>query len=160
MPVEKESRVTQAIMIVREWIPTVRPRVEAWVEACRAEPVLIWHTPAVRCGVYLLLALIAIFCVTFFIGLFAPGGPEPIPQAETADFHVVCSDPECGAHFVIKREFEFRDFPVPCPKCDKLTGLWALRCSSEECRGRWVIPQIVGEQRKCPHCGQLLGEAP
>jgi ribosomal protein S27E len=155
MPVSRESRLAQAIDAFREWLPTVRVRFNEWFYACREEPVLIWHTPAIRYTTYVLVAFISAWLISYTVDLFAPGGPSPQPRARTADFHVVCTG--CGHHFVINRKFSFDDFPVKCPKCGKLTGQPAMQCFSDRCKGRWVAVERRDDALVCSRCGAVLG---
>jgi hypothetical protein len=138
-------------------LPAIKLRLLAWFEACREEPRLIWHTTAVRVGVYLIAGLLLIKVVGLVFSLAAPGGPEPVPFSRTADFHVVCMNEQCGHHFVINRKFGFDDFPVACPKCGKNTGMHARRCVSDTCKGRWVAPVSRVGGLYCPHCDSRLG---
>jgi hypothetical protein len=93
--------------------------------------------------------------VSGLIGLMAPAVPEGAqPEAKTADFHVVCTNPDCGHHFLIHEKFGFHRFPVVCPACGQKTGAEARRCFSETCRGRWVAPREVNGKLQCPVCGQ------
>lgn len=159
MPVDRQHKLGLIVDALKEWLPTVRVRFNEWVEACREEPALVWQTPVVRYATYTLGGIVLAFTLLGVVDLFAPGGPEPVPRARTADFHVVCSDPACGYHFVISRKFRFDSFPVQCPKCKQLTGQQARRCNSELCGGRWVAPQIVDGYFRCPHCHAVLGVA-
>ncbi len=139
MPVDKESRLALWIGAVREWAPTVRPRLVEWWEVIRENPVLIWQTPAVRYSVYGLGLIVAVLVLQWGASLLLPPqmvGSEP---ARTAQFHVLCSNPSCGHHFVIERKFKFKDFPVQCPKCHQQTGHRAVRVNTGPDRGKWVI---------------------
>ena len=157
MPVQKESRLGQWIVALREGWPTVRARMDEWTVAVRQEPALIWATPAVRYTVYVLGGLVAVYLLTWGVGQFQP--PEAAPLAETADFHVLCTAPGCGHHFIINEEFGFDDFPVPCSKCGKESGRRAVRCASKTCGRRWVLPQVKDDEYRCPYCDGFLGEA-
>jgi hypothetical protein len=75
-------------------------------------------------------------------------------QAQTADFHVVCSDRRCEHHFVVNREFGFAAFPLRCPRCDQVTGLRARPCNRQTCGGRWVVPIKEKDGLYCPICDQ------
>lgn len=159
MPVDKESKFALLIGALKEWVPTLRVHVGTWWEACRAEPILFWNTPAIRYGTYGLGGVLVVCFLSSVMGLFAPGGPEPLPQARTADFHVICSNAACGAQFVIQRPFEFDDFPVTCRKCTQETGARAMRCFSASCKGKWVATQTVDDAYRCRTCNALLGRA-
>jgi hypothetical protein len=157
MPVEKEPKLGLYVDAVKEWLPTVRIRFGEWLDACREEPSLIWQTPAIRVMTYGVGAVLVYVIVSWLIGLMAPGGPDPVPLAKTADFRVMCATPSCGHQFVIERKFNFDDFPVKCAKCGQMTGERAMRCNSETCAGRWVAPRVVDGQYKCPQCSATLG---
>lgn len=157
MPVQKESKIAEWIAALREGWPGVRVRFDEWKDTVRENPALIWATPAVRYPVYGIGALLAVWALTWAVGQLQP--PEAVPPAETADFHVLCTNPECGHHFVINEEFDFDDFPVVCPKCKKKTGQRAVRCASQTCRGRWVVPEKRGDEYYCPYCAGYLGKA-
>lgn len=160
MPAEKPSKLSEWIQALREGAPGVKIHAAAWLEACRNEPALIWRTPAVRIVVFVIAAVLLVKSVGWGFTLLAPGGAEPVPRAETADFHVVCTNPDCGKQFVINREFGFDDFPVTCPFCRKQSGASARNCNSTTCKGRWVAPVVGGGRLTCPVCGGDLGPAP
>ena len=157
MPVQKESKLSQWIAALREGWPAVRAGFSEWKDAVRAEPVLLWATPAIRYTVYGAGALIAISLLMWVARVIQP--PDVAPPAETGYFHVLCTSPGCGHHFLINEEFDFDDFPVVCPKCNKRTGQQATRCASSTCRGRWVVPRARDNQYYCPYCGGYLGDA-
>ncbi len=139
MPVEKESRIARWIAALREWAPTIRPRLEEWWEIIRQNPMLIWQAPAVRYSAYGLGLIVALLVLRWGTSSLLPPqmvGGEP---ARTAQFHVLCSDPACGHHFVIERKFKFKDFPVQCPKCRQKTGYRAIQVHSGPDRGKWII---------------------
>ncbi len=151
MPVGDESKLGQYIDAFKEWLPSVRLRLGEWVDVCRAEPALIWQTPAVRYTTYATLALIGVYILSAVAGLFGPARvAEP---ARTADFNVVCTNPACGHHFVINRKFGYDDFPVQCPKCRQETGARALRYKDGPCAGQWA-PVQTGDagQLQLPPC--------
>jgi hypothetical protein len=152
---ERPNRWAEWVLIVRERVPILRARLVEWAGACREEPVLLWHTPAVRYGLYLIGLLIVAWSATWIVRAAAPAPPTGAKErADTADFHVVCTSPSCGEHFVIHRRFGFDDFPVPCPACKQKTGSAARLCASSTCRGRWVVPIPRGDAIICPHCGE------
>jgi hypothetical protein len=159
MPVEKEPKLGLYIDAIKEWLPSVWVRFAEWVQACREEPALIWETTAVRIATYCAGAVVVVLLVSGLMHVFAPGGPPPVPMAETADFRVICVNPACGFEFVIQRDFDFDRFPVECAKCGQKAGQRAVRCNSEQCKGRWVAPVTADGQRKCPVCGAVLGPA-
>lgn len=129
----------------------LRQRFVDWLDVVRAEPALIWQTPTVRYVVY---GFVGLFVVMVATWLFTPAPPEGAkPEARTADFHVVCGNVRCEHHFVIRREFGFRKFPVPCPQCDQKTGMEARLCNSKTCRARWVVPERIDGGWRCPACG-------
>ena len=157
MAQEKPNRLVEWLLLLRSQIPIMRDRAADWLDAVKAEPILIWQTPAVRYATYgvggVVLVWIAVSAANLFV--FAP----PVgakPEATTADFHVVCSNPGCGAHFVTHREFGFGKFPVECPRCERETGIAARPCPSPTCRGRWVAPMTVDGKLQCPRCGKPL----
>lgn len=160
MPAEKPSKLSELLDALREGTPGVKMYVGAWLEACRNEPRLIWHTPAIRIIVYIIAGILLVKSIGWGFTLLAPGGAEPAPRAETADFHVICTNPDCGKHFVTNRDFDFNDFPVKCPFCQKESGANARSCNSTTCKGRWVSPVADGERLTCPVCGGDLGPAP
>jgi hypothetical protein len=157
MAQEDPNRFSEWLMLLRRQAPIVRQRAADWVDAVREEPILIWHTPAVRYGVYFAVGMVLMWGGVRLTRALAP----PLPSgaravADSADFHVVCSNEACNAHFIIHREFGFDDFPVECPACKQLTGRAAVRCNAPACKGRWVAPLPDGDQLKCPHCGRRL----
>jgi hypothetical protein len=135
MPVEKESKTSQWISALREWLPTVGPRLKEWWEVVRENPRLIWETTNVRWAALAVAVLVSLFMVRGCVTAIIPASRgEP---AETALFHVTCTNPGCHHHFVIEREFGFDDFPVQCPKCGKETGVHAVLKPGAG-GGRWV----------------------
>ncbi|HUU83172.1 MAG TPA: hypothetical protein VM243_06670 [Phycisphaerae bacterium] len=162
MPSPQRSRFVEWFVLLRdEWLPSQRERITAWYEVVREEPFLIWHTPAIRYGVYALGCLLAVWLLVWAASLLEPAPAKDAgPRARTANFHVVCSDPECGHHFMIAREFGFKKFPVKCPKCGEKTGQRGVRCNSPACRGRFVTTTTIDGELRCNQCGAVLGPAP
>ena len=156
MAQERPNRLAEWLMLVRKQTPIVREHLAAWIEAVREEPRLAWETSGVRYAAYGLAALVLVWVATSFAGWLAPPAPSARPAATTADFHVVCSDPNCGHHFVIHRKFGFHGFPVECPQCKHQTGVSARRCNSPACDGRWVAPFQTDQGLICPLCGTKL----
>lgn len=161
MAYENPNRLAEWLIVLREQGPVLRRRFAEWLGAVREEPVLLWHTPAVRCAAYILAGLLFLWVATAARDLMLPApsaGAKPV--ANTADFHVVCSDQHCAHHYLIRREFGFHRFPVKCPKCRKPTGTRARRCNSTTCRGRWVAPADTPAGHECPICRTPLPDPP
>jgi hypothetical protein len=156
MPVSKEKKLAAWMAALREGRSGVRARFDEWKDAVREEPALLWATPAIRYGVYGLGGLLAVWVLTWGLGLFVPA--KATPPAKTADFHVLCTASGCGHHFVIREKFGFHHFPVVCPKCQQQTGQRATRCSSKTCHGRWVAPLEQDHEYRCPYCTGYLGK--
>jgi len=157
MAQERPNRLAEWLILFRKQMPVMREHFAGWLTAVREEPRLLWETLAIRCAVYGLSGLMLIWSVTTFTGwLTPPPPPNARSAATTADFHVVCSDTDCGYHFVIHRPFGFRKFPVQCPKCKRETGAFARRCNSATCGGRWVAPVQMEQGTNCPLCGAKL----
>ncbi|MFQ5461623.1 MAG: hypothetical protein ACE5E5_03250 [Phycisphaerae bacterium] len=157
MAQERPNRLAQWLVLFREQVPVVKERLEDWVLACKAEPYLIWETPAVRYATLGVGGLLVVWLISGVAGAIAPPIPDSArAQAETADFHVLCDRPDCGHHFVVNRKFRFSAFPVTCPKCNNESGRRALRCNSHECCGRWILPEGPPEDRRCPLCGEAI----
>ena len=104
----------------------------------------------------LALMIIGALIISAVANSFVPN-VEVQEQATTTDHRVICTNPDCGAMFVIDRPFRFDKYPVTCPKCSKKTGQPAIRCNSATCRGRWVVRRAQGERYICPVCGADLG---
>ena len=155
MPVYKESKFAEYRVAFKEWRDTAKTRLGEWKDAVREEPALIWQTTAIRYTVYALGGFMALFSVLWLLSLFQPA--EVRPPARTADFHVLCTNRACGRHFVINRKFNFDDFPVVCPECQQKTGYQAMRCTSKQCGGRWVISKAQAGDYRCSQCGEFLG---
>jgi hypothetical protein len=154
MAQERPSRLAEWMEIARTQAPLLRDRFDSWVAAVREDPALLWQTVAVRYATYVIGALVLVWAVTGLAGLITPPAPAGAkPEATTADFHVLCTNPDCGHHFVIHQAFDFHRFPVTCPACQRETGARALRCNSPTCRGRWVVPQMRNGEPCCPFCG-------
>lgn len=154
MAQEKPNPLTEWLHAVRAQVPILCERAGAWLRAIREEPALVWQTPAVRYAAFGLLALVVVLGIRTGIGMITlPLPPEAGQAATSADFHVICSKPDCGQHFVIHRELGFRKFPVACTKCREVTGASARRCHSSTCRGRWVAAEKRDNITACPHCG-------
>ena len=154
MAQEKPNRLAEWVVLLRRQWPVVQRHGAEWLDACREDPRLIWQTAVIRYGVYGLGLLIGIWLLITVAHSIAP--PLPVsatPEATTADFHVVCTDPNCGYHFVIHRPFGFSKFPVDCPRCERKTGEQARPCNSKTCQGRWIAPVDVDGKLTCPHCG-------
>ncbi len=154
MAQENPNRLVEWLLLLRRQWPVAKRRFQEWLDAVREEPVLIWETPAVRFASYGLGGLILALVAVKLTGMIVP--PPPVtarPAATTADYHVVCVNPDCGHHFVIHRKFGFRGFPVACPNCEKATGLQARRCYSQTCQGRWIAPIEDQGSLHCPICG-------
>jgi hypothetical protein len=162
MPPRQRNRLITWYLLLRdEWLPTQWEGLKTWCSAVRAEPILAWQTPKVRYAAFGLAVFLGIWVLLWALSLLAPAGAEEMQsRAKTANFHVVCSNPECKRHFLIKRKFGFDDFPVQCPYCKRETGKHAVRCTSATCRGRYVIPIEVDDELRCSECGAILGPAP
>ena len=157
MAQEDPNRLVEWYQVLCRQIPAARQRLDEWLAAVRAEPVLIWETAAVRYSAYSLGGVVLLWVVTGFTGMLVPPPPAGAKaEATTADFHVVCSNAQCGRHFVIHRKFGFRGFPVDCSACGRGTGGKARRCNSDACRGRWVAPMKTGDASQCPRCQRRL----
>lgn len=157
MPVYKESKFAEYLEGFKAWRGNLRTRLGDWKDAVREEPVLIWQTTAIRYSVYAIAGCLGLSAILWGLSLFHP--PQAAPPAKTADFHVLCTNPSCGRHFVINRKFNFDDFPVPCPVCKQKTGQQAMRCSSKQCGGQWVVPKTTQDRLRCPICAEDLGKA-
>ena len=154
MAQEDPNRLIEWLGVLRKAVPRVKHYFEAWVEQVREEPRLIWETPAVRYLVYGLGGLILVFGARMATEMLTPAqSASAKPAATTGDFHVVCTEPDCGYHFVIHRAFGFSKFPVKCPQCERKRGASARRCSSSTCRGRWIAPVREEGRLACPTCG-------
>lgn len=154
MAQERPNRLVELWLLARKQWPVARQHFERWLEAVREEPRLIWETVAIRYSVYGLGAILLATVVVKGVGMITPPPPASAKAAaSTADFHVVCAQPQCGHHFVIHRKFGFRGFPVECPKCKQKTGAQARKCPSPACQGQWVAPSKQGNVVTCPHCG-------
>lgn len=151
---ERPNRLAEWVVVVRTQAPVLRRRLGEYIHAVREQPILLWETPVVRYGVYGTGLVLAAFLLAVVGRSFLPHAHDARPPAATADFHVVCTTPSCGRHFVINRKFGFDDFPVECPACRKTSGMSAVRCTTDECRGRWVVPRVTKERRFCPDCGK------
>jgi len=162
MPPRDRNRIVAWYLLLKdEWLPGQRQKLGEWARACREEPVLIWETPQVRWGVICVSGLLAVLLVVWFVGWMVPDLPASAkPQAKTANFHVVCTNPACKHHFLIERKFGFDHFPVVCPRCKEKTGQLGLRCHSEKCGGKYVAAVKRGDRLICTECGADLGPAP
>jgi len=157
MAQERPNRLAEFVMLLRKNVPLLREQLEVWASEIREHPRLLWETTAIRYTVYAGGGLLAAWLLTLFVGFLTPPPPAGAKStATTADYHVICSDPSCAYHFVIKREFGFTGFPIECPKCKKPTGISARRCNSATCQGRWVAPVEVDGVKNCPICGAAL----
>lgn len=125
MAQERPNRLTEWLLLTRKQVPVVRQHFENWLAAVREEPALVWQTPAVRYATYGAGGLMLVWIATWVAGGLAPPLPEDARPATRADFHVVCTNPECGYHFVIHRKLGFHGFPVKCPRCQQKTGTQA-----------------------------------
>ena len=153
MAQEKPNRLVEWYLLLRRNFPVLRQHATDWTEAVKEEPALIWQTPAIRYAVYLVCGLILVSTVSWVTGALTPPPPPGArTEATEADFHIICSDPSCGIHFAVRRPFGFDEFPVPCPKCSKLTGYAARKCESDTCRGKWVVAVKVEGVMRCPVC--------
>ncbi len=162
MPVPQRNRLVEWFVLVKdEWLPVQRARLGVWHEAVREEPYLIWQTPAIRYSVYGLGSLLAIWALAWVVSLLEPAPMKDArPRAKTASFDAVCTEANCGHHFIINRKFGFRKFPVECPECRQRTGQRATRCHSSACRGGFVAPIEADGELRCRECGTVLGPAP
>ncbi len=157
MAEENPNRLSEWLLIVREQAPVLRRRFLDWVEDCKQQPYLIWETTAVRYSAYGLIVLVVMWVCSTATTMLSP--PLPVDAqslATSGDFHVLCSDEDCGQHFVINRAFGFHDFPVRCPACKLLSGQSARRCLSTVCGGRYVVPIERDGQSQCPYCQETF----
>ena len=160
-PRERRRLVTWYLLAKEEWLPAQWERVKEWTSVVRAEPALVWETPAVRYTAFALAVLLGVWLLVWAVSLLEPPGAAEMQAGNsTVGFHVVCSNRECGRHFMITREEDFDDFPVQCPFCKQKTGQHAMRCLSPTCQGTYVIPIEVDGELRCSECGAVLGKAP
>ncbi len=157
MAQEDPNPWSEWFLLLKQQAATARQRLLDWWAAVGEEPHLIWQTVAVRYTVYGVGGLVLVWVLLKIPGMIAPPARVTArPVATTADFHVVCSNPECERHFVIHRDFGFRKFPVRCSQCAQVTGQRARKCSSPHCRGRWVAPLEQDNGMRCPRCGVAM----
>ena len=157
MTQDNPNRLAEWLLILRARMPVARAHLAGWVAEVRAQPILLWETPAIRYTTYGLGVIVFAYLLSFLAGSISPPLPKDSrPQATQADFHVVCANESCGHHWVLRRKFGFDDFPVKCPRCEQGTGVMALKCNSDRCRGRWVAPKWVYETPYCSICGQPI----
>lgn len=153
MAQEKPNRLAEWIHILRTQAPIIRQRLVEWVGEMLEEPALIWQTAAVRYVVYGLGGLVLLWIVSYAPGLMSPPLPAGAKStATTADYHVICNSNTCGRHFVIHREFGFRNFPVACIYCKNVAAKAARRCNSQTCNGRWTTPISNDGAPRCAIC--------
>ena len=152
MAQEPPKRIVEWYLLARARAPEVRRLAAEWLSQVLEEPRLLWETPTLRYLVYGSGGLLAVWLFVGLVNMFQPANQAARPAATTADYHVICADPECGRHFQINRKFGFRAFPVQCPACRGETGRAARRCSSPTCKGAWVVPVDDGGARGCPRC--------
>lgn len=152
MAQEDRNRLAEWFDALRVQIPTWRTQLGLWVDAVREQPALIWQTAVVRYSTYTIGALITFWAVSWMGEMIAPTPAGSAVQATSADFHVVCVNPNCGKHFAIHRKLGFHSFPVTCLTCGQETGGQARRCHSTTCSGRWVAPKRDDVGALCPHC--------
>ena len=161
MAQERPNRFAEWVALLRQNAPMVRDQLKDWLGEVREEPRLLWETPAIRYATYGIAGVVVSWILVLLVGFLTPPPPPGAGNAAvTADFHVVCADPACRYNFVIQRKFGFDDFPVPCNRCKKETGVSGRRCYSESCQGRWVAPAKTDDQQKCPLCGTLFSTQP
>lgn len=153
MAQEKPNRLVEWYLLIKRQAPVLREHLLDWSQAVREEPTLLWHTPAIRYAVYLLVGVLLVTTVGWGVNMLTPPPPPGAkPEATTADFHVLCTNPACGVHFAVRRPFGFDDFPVVCPHCHEKSGFAARRCPSPTCKGRWVVPERIDGGTRCPIC--------
>ena len=153
MAQEEHNRLAEWLHLLRTQVPVLRRQAAEWAGDVREEPRLLWETPAVRYATYITAGLVLLLVVSRIPQMFGPPLPPNAKAiANTADYYVLCTNPDCGNHFVINREFGFDDFPVRCPKCGQNTGRQAIHCTC----GRWVVPVTRDGQPHCPVCNARL----
>jgi len=160
MPAPERNRWAEWVQIGKERKEAARVSFNEWVEQVKLEPTLIWQTPAVRYTTYAIGSIVAVLIVRTAIDMIQPVPASMItPRARTADFNVICSNPQCRKNFTIQRKFNFHDFPVKCPFCKQMTGQHAMRCRSETCHGKLVITKTSEGVTRCTECDAPIGKA-
>ncbi len=155
--VNEESKLTKAVIVFREWLPTVKPFLQERYAFVRATPGVFWRLPEIKYTALALGVLIVVLVLRFSVGFFSPLPDGQVkPRATTGDFHVICTNQQCRQHFAIDRKFKFDDFPVECPTCKQETGQRALRCYSTTCRGQLVPTEIRRGDYACLKCGNVV----
>lgn len=158
MPAPERNQWLEAWEATRERADAAREQIRQWWEDVRQEPSLFWQTVAIRYIAYALVGLAGVATLRTVVGALQPPDAGVFqPRATTANFDVICYNPDCGKHFVIKRKFRFHKFPVTCPFCKQKTGQHALRCSSDTCRGKLVITVEEEDTIYCTECDAVLG---
>lgn len=161
MAQERPNRLAELLALARQGLPTLREQARMALARLRAEPGRVWEVAAVRYAVYGLVGLIATWILAFVVGLISPPPPPGARDpARSADFRIVCGDPQCGYNYVLRREFGYEGFPAACHRCKKVTGVPGRRCFSPRCEGRWIAPVESETQSTCPVCGNVFPGQP
>ena len=152
MAQERPNRLAEWVVLIRTQAPVVRHHIAEWAHAIRANPGMLWQSLVLRYTVFSIVGLV--FVLTLRSACIPP--PEDASElARTADFHVICGNDACGYHFVINEKFGFDDFPVTCPVCGQESGYEARRCTSDYCKGKWILPYKDDEGVvRCSECGE------
>ena len=75
MAQEKPNRLAEWVVLLRHQIPVWRDRTARWFDAVRDEPILVWHTPAVRYGVYAVGGALGTWLLATAANMFLPAPP-------------------------------------------------------------------------------------
>lgn len=159
MAQEDPNRLAEWLVAARQRWPEFRKAAVDYCRQVRDEPHLLLETRWFRLTVVGGGLIVAAWCMALMARACSPvppGATEVV--AESADFHVVCSHIDCRHHFVVHRDFGFRRFPVPCPRCERESGARARQCHSATCRGRWVAPERDEGGIACPLCGARFSQ--
>ena len=132
----------------REAILGFKGRFHAWQAELKDDPTLLWRTPAVRIGLYLILGIALLLSVRWATHSLAGAGAGADPARKMATVFVACTNPECLKSGSARVAMDFKEWPLKCETCGQLTVYRATICKT--CRNWYAVGPSGPEG--CPFC--------
>ncbi len=121
---------------LRELVSAMLLRLRAWMDAVRAEPALLWHTPMLRVAIIVLVGAGVLALINRLATGLTPGLDRSAFETPTrlATLYVACTNPDCRVSFTTHQPMNFKAWPLVCPHCGQKSVYRATLCPN--C-GRW-----------------------
>jgi len=147
----RRTRLAELPHRIREWMARWPADLRDWRADLRHDPGLLWRTPVIRVGLFMLGGVALIAGARWLAVALVPGGATAFEQATPyAILYVACTDPACRASYTTQQPRDLRNWPLVCEKCGKKAVYRAQVCP--DCGG-WFAT-APGRSAECQFCEQ------